>query len=98
MHHDPEVWEDVDRFKPERFLDENGKIGPKPKSWIPFSAGLRSCLGEFVARPNLHLIFASLMQRYKWKMVQGKCADFTRVGASFGLSYKPYKVIAERRI
>lgn len=98
LHHDPELWEDVHRFKPERFLDEHGQLCLKPKHWLPFSAGLRSCLGEFVAKPNLLLIFVSLLQRYKWKMVEGKCADFTRVGAAFGLSYKPYKVIAERRV
>jgi cytochrome P450 len=65
---------------------------------LPFSAGTRVCLGEFVAKPMLHLIFASLMQRYKWKMESGICPDITPVGTSISLSSKPYKVIAERRI
>ncbi|XP_053400359.1 steroid 17-alpha-hydroxylase/17,20 lyase-like isoform X2 [Mercenaria mercenaria] len=98
LHHDPNAWDDVDRFIPERYLDENGKLGPKPKSWLPFSAGTRVCLGEFVAKPELHLIFASLMQRYKWKMESGLCPDITPVGNTFQLATKPYKVIAEKRV
>ncbi|XP_053404194.1 steroid 17-alpha-hydroxylase/17,20 lyase-like isoform X2 [Mercenaria mercenaria] len=98
LHHDPDAWDDVDRFIPERFLDENGKLGPKPKNWLPFSAGKRVCLGEFVAKPELHLIFASLMQRYKWRMISGKCPDLAQVGGANGLIYKPYKVIVEKRI
>jgi steroid 17alpha-monooxygenase/17alpha-hydroxyprogesterone aldolase/cytochrome P450 family 1 subfamily A polypeptide 1 len=79
-------------------LDDKGKIGPKPKSWLPFSAGKRVCLGEFVAKPKLHLIFACLMQRYKWRMVSGKCPDLNQIGGINGLTYKGYKVIAERRV
>ena len=98
LHHDPSAWDEVDRFIPERYLGEDGKLGPKPKNWLPFSAGTRVCLGEFVAKPELHLIFASLMQRYKWKMASGTCADITPVGSVFLLASKPYKVIVERRI
>ncbi|XP_060572065.1 steroid 17-alpha-hydroxylase/17,20 lyase-like [Ruditapes philippinarum] len=98
LHNDPSAWDDVDRFIPQRYLDEDCKLGPKPKSWLPFSAGTRVCLGEFVAKPILHLIFASLMQRYKWKMESGICPDINPVGTPFTLSCKPYKVIAEKRI
>lgn len=98
LHHDPEAWEEVDRFIPERYLDENGKLGPKPKNWLPFSAGKRVCLGEFVAKPELHLIFAGLMQRYKWTMKSGICPDLTPTGGSFGLFCKPYKITVEKRI
>ncbi|XP_053404456.1 steroid 17-alpha-hydroxylase/17,20 lyase-like [Mercenaria mercenaria] len=98
LHHDPDAWDEVDRFIPERYLEENGKLGPKPKNWLPFSAGTRVCLGEFVAKPELHLIFASLMQRYKWKMVSGLCPDITPAGNAFALGSKPYKVVVEKRI
>ena len=37
--HDPEVWHDPEVFKPERFLDKDGKVD-LPKEWIPFSIGL----------------------------------------------------------
>ncbi|XP_060575797.1 cytochrome P450 2U1-like [Ruditapes philippinarum] len=97
LHNDPDEWEEVERFMPERYLDENGKLGPKPKNWLPFSAGKRVCLGEFVAKPELHLIFASLMQRYKWKMVSGKCPNMEQIGYLVN-RYHPNKVIVEKRL
>ena len=35
---DPELWEDPERFMPERFIGEDGTI-LRPKHWIPFSLG-----------------------------------------------------------
>ncbi len=38
VHHDPDVWEDPEVFRPERFLDEAGKV-VVPPHFIPFSIG-----------------------------------------------------------
>ncbi len=38
VHNDPEVWSEPDQFKPERFLDENGKLLNR-EELIPFSIG-----------------------------------------------------------
>ncbi|KAH3693893.1 steroid 17-alpha-hydroxylase/17,20 lyase-like isoform X2 [Dreissena polymorpha] len=97
LHHDPEAWGDVDAFIPERFLDEDGKLGPKPKSWLPFSAGKRVCLGEFVAKPELHLLFACLMQRYTWGMEEGKIPDLAPIASIFVMYPKEQDVVIKRR-
>ncbi|KAH3850487.1 hypothetical protein DPMN_092899 [Dreissena polymorpha] len=97
LHHDPEAWNDVDAFIPERFLDEDGKLGPKPKSYLPFSAGTRVCLGEFVAKPELHLLFACLMQRYTWSMEDGKTPDLAPIGSIFAMNPKEQDVVIKRR-
>ena len=98
LHYDPEAWENVEKFIPERYLDENGKLGPKPKNWLPFSAGKRVCLGEFVAKPELHLLFASLMQRYKWKAESGVNVDLEAISAFGARLPKPYKCIITKRV
>ncbi|KAL4226039.1 hypothetical protein ACF0H5_014027 [Mactra antiquata] len=85
LHHDSKAWDNVNQFIPERYLDENGKLGPKPVNWLPFSAGVRKCLGEFVAKPEILLLFACLMQRYTWKVLPGTCANLTPTGNCFGL-------------
>lgn len=36
--HDPELWDDPDDFRPERFLSSEGHL-IKPEYFIPFSAG-----------------------------------------------------------
>ena len=85
-------------FRPERFLDKDGKLGPKPENWLPFSAGRRVCLGEMVAKPELHLIFACLMQRFNWSLENGKQADIYPDGGFFELEPKPHlMVISERK-
>jgi hypothetical protein len=38
VHHDPNIWGDPQNFRPERFLDENGKL-IKHDAFIPFGSG-----------------------------------------------------------
>ncbi|CAD5214541.1 unnamed protein product [Bursaphelenchus xylophilus] len=65
MMEDPDIFEDPKAFKPERFLDENGQV-KKCDELIPFGVGKRSCLGEALARMELFLFIANLMNRYKF--------------------------------
>ncbi|XP_035829480.1 steroid 17-alpha-hydroxylase/17,20 lyase-like, partial [Aplysia californica] len=42
---DPNHWDQPESFVPGRYLDKDGgKLTLKPKSWIPFSIGQRSCV------------------------------------------------------
>ena len=38
MLHDPSYWSDPQTLKPERFLDDDGKV-QKDERWIPFGMG-----------------------------------------------------------
>merc|ERR1719150_2202177 len=63
VHMDPEVWEEPEAFRPERFLTEEGKVH-KPKHFMPFGAGQRMCLGDKIAEMELQLFFSSLLHTY----------------------------------
>ena len=61
--HNPEVFDDPDSFKPERFLDSKGHyISTRHPGFIPFGMGRRVCLGEKLAVTDLFLIITNLLQ------------------------------------
>ncbi|KAL3070478.1 hypothetical protein niasHT_032268 [Heterodera trifolii] len=61
---DPKIFPDPKAFRPERFLDERGKV-LKTDELIPFALGKRQCLGESLARMEMFLFFANILNRYK---------------------------------
>ena len=63
MMHDPNVFSDPEKFKPERFLEPNGQyVSSRPNGFIPFGMGRRACLGEKLALADLFLIVVNLLQ------------------------------------
>ena len=62
IHHDPRQWDKPEEFRPERFLDENGKHNSRVPSFVAFGIGRRACLGEKLAVTDLVLITCRLLQ------------------------------------
>ena len=88
LHHDPEIWDDPDAFRPERFLDEEGSfVPPKADRFLPFSAGRRSCLGESLARIELVLVLARLLHSFKFENPPG--SDLPTLDPIVGLVLLP---------
>jgi cytochrome P450 len=56
-HHDPGLWDDPDRIRPERFSS-----GRPAWSYLPFAAGPRTCLGAHLAQLMLRTALAPLCQ------------------------------------
>ena len=65
MHMDPKVWDEPEKFVPERFL-KDGKVH-KPSHFMPFGSGQRMCLGDKLAEMELQLFFSSLMHVFDIK-------------------------------
>lgn len=68
LKHDP-LFVGTDEFRPERFLKEDGKTFRKEllDRMLQFGIGKRQCPGEVLARSELFLIFANLLQRFSFK-------------------------------
>ncbi|XP_072051587.1 cytochrome P450 2U1-like [Amphiura filiformis] len=63
VHHDPNIWTDPEEFKPERFLNRDGKV-TRPAELIPFSIGRRVCPGESIAKIQIFIFFTNLLHRF----------------------------------
>ncbi|KAI1702851.1 cytochrome p450 domain-containing protein [Ditylenchus destructor] len=61
-------FEDAHIFRPERFLMEDGKTLRKDviSRMVQFGAGKRQCAGEGLAKMELFLILAALLQKYEF--------------------------------
>lgn len=96
LHHNENIYPDPYSFKPERFLDQNGKIispgSIERKNLMPFGAGRRVCVGETLAKNRLFLVTSALVQRYKMKTVDGKTKKVDPRTYQYGLVLKPENV------
>lgn len=96
--HDPDQWDAPNEFRPSRFIDEAGRLKAKLESWLPFSAGRRSCLGEAVAKPELLLIFACLMKRFRISLAPGTTfVPGPQSGSMFTHLPHQYKIVVTKR-
>lgn len=65
IHRDPEIWEDPDKFKPERFQGWSAE-GAEIYKLIPFGGGRRGCPGDVITNRLIGLTLGSLVQSFEW--------------------------------
>jgi cytochrome P450 len=74
IHHNPSVWEEPDRFNPERFLGAPAAQRHR-LAWVPFGAGQRQCIGRDFSLMEAQIILAMLVQRYSFEAAPGSTGD-----------------------
>ncbi|XP_055701115.1 probable cytochrome P450 305a1 [Phlebotomus papatasi] len=96
VHMDEDFWGDPQVFRPERFLDDTGKIC-NVERLMPFGQGKRRCLGDTLARACIFTFFTGIVE--KFKLSTGPQDEHPDVNLLPGitLSPKPYKVLFEKR-
>ncbi|XP_011699204.1 PREDICTED: probable cytochrome P450 305a1 [Wasmannia auropunctata] len=63
VHNDEVYWEKPNEFRPQRFLDEQGRFCRSNCS-LPFGLGKRRCLGEQLARSTLFLFLTYVVHYF----------------------------------
>ncbi|GMN42022.1 hypothetical protein TIFTF001_011233 [Ficus carica] len=68
--HDEKVWSEPEKFKPERFTEEEANrdvsVMGSDLRLAPFGAGRRVCPGKALGLASVHLWLALLLQSFKW--------------------------------
>ncbi len=75
MHRLPEIWQDAEVFKPERWDPANEQQIP-PGAYFPFGGGPRTCIGMPLAQLEARIILASILQRYTPQPIPGYTPGF----------------------
>ena len=93
IHRDPEIWEDPDAFRPERFLP--GPDGPwRPPhryAFFPFGGGRHLCIGRHLAMHELQLATRALAGRFRFELESD-----VEVAAELGVVLKPARDLGVR--
>jgi cytochrome P450 family 135 len=58
LHRNPAVYEEPEKFRPERFVNQQ----PATYSWIPFGGGVRRCLGSSFALLEMRIVIESVLR------------------------------------
>lgn len=91
-HRRPDLWQDPQRFNPERFLDKR----PSPYEFFPFGGGPRACLGAAFATFEMKIVLARILARVELRAVPGYRARVVRRGISFAPS-EGMPIVIDRR-
>ncbi|KAI6224827.1 (pine wood nematode) hypothetical protein [Aphelenchoides besseyi] len=95
MMRDEKRFPNPDKFVVERFLDVNGQLC-NTEMMVAFSIGKRACPGESLAKTELFLFAANLLNHFKFE--QGaKPIELKRNGGGIATSVKPFTCRIVRR-
>ncbi|XVE57350.1 hypothetical protein DITRI_Ditri04bG0084100 [Diplodiscus trichospermus] len=85
---DPKYWNDPFSFCPERFLDSSLDYRGRDFEYIPFGAGRRICPGLPLAVRMVHLMLASMIHSFDWKLPHGSNPEELDMQEQFGTTLK----------
>ena len=96
---DPVHFPEPDKYRPERFLDQEQKNIVRNEYLVPFGIGKRICMGETLAKNEMFIFFVRMMQRVKFSIDQdGNVPDPENCIAAITRIPKPFQVKVSDRI
>ncbi|KAF3953762.1 hypothetical protein CMV_020826 [Castanea mollissima] len=86
MGRDLSIWPSPNLFMPERLLENGIEFKGQDFELIPFGAGRRICPGLPLANRMVHLMLASLVHNFAWKLPDEMKPEDLDLGEMFGLT------------
>ncbi|KAM5344953.1 hypothetical protein ACJ41O_010815 [Fusarium nematophilum] len=71
-HLDGSLWEQPEKYMPERWLDIYAQNQTSSQPYWPFSAGSRVCVGKHFAFQEMHISLTTLLRKFTFEHVPGQ--------------------------
>jgi cytochrome P450 len=68
MHYNPDIFENPDQFRPERFLGEAAAAIPR-SAYRPFEQGPRGCVGKALAMDEMRIALALVSRFFDFELI-----------------------------
>ncbi|XP_075519625.1 vinorine hydroxylase-like [Primulina tabacum] len=100
LHRDPRIWDEPDKFIPERFLTSHAEVDFTGQhfEFVPFGSGRRSCPGITFAMQVTHLTLARLLQGFDFATPENIPVDMTEGQAITMPKATPLEVVIALRL
>lgn len=82
----PDYWNNPLAFDPDRFIKENSySTRTQASNLLPFGAGPRACLGIHLAPLICRSVFARIVHRYRFELIESRPNPESRIVFNYGL-------------
>ncbi|WP_283252083.1 cytochrome P450 [Aeromicrobium wangtongii] len=92
-HHMPELWDDPERFDPERFADDRRDDKVHRYAWEPFGGGVHKCIGLFFAGAEVKTILVHLLRQFEWSVDPGYRAPMSYASLPYPKDGQPVRLV-----
>lgn len=97
-HHDKSIWDNPEKFRPERFLDGSESEVLNKESVVAFQPGRRACLGEPLAKDVLFIFVTKIFQTFHIYPDPSNPKPNFDPDVGLGLVAKPFKIVMKPRL
>jgi len=91
-HHNPDVYPEPGRFRPERFIEGTADT----YSWIPFGGGIRRCLGASFALFEMKTVIPVILERVRLSAASDQPERIRRRAVTFAPEHEAPVIVRER--
>nr|APH81370.1 cytochrome P450 CYP3028A1 [Tigriopus kingsejongensis] len=95
INRDPKSFPDPNEFRPERFLDQDGKFVFDERVTL-FGKGKRKCVGEVLAKAEIFLFLTHMVHNFRIKPAPGQIYTL-KSNPGLAFTSDPYQAVVESR-